>query len=51
MEGTTGSAFTDDNAITLNLMAKQYELPREFTGTIAYYTDASPSATYEATTN
>jgi hypothetical protein len=51
MEGTTGSAFTDDNAITLNLMAKQYELPREYTGTITYYTDATPSADYEATTN
>lgn len=51
LEGGTGSAFTDDNAITLNLMAKQYELPREFTGTINYYTDATPSAVYEATTN
>ena len=51
MEGTTGSAFADDNAITVNLMARQYELPREFTGTINYYTDATPSATYTATTN
>ena len=51
MEGTTGSAFADDNAITVNLMARQYELPRQFTGTINYYTDATPSATYEATTN
>ena len=51
MEGGTGSAFNDDNAITVNLMAKQYELPREFTGLINYYTDATPSATYEATTN
>lgn len=51
MEGTTGSAFADDNAITVNLMARQYELPREFTGTINYYTDATPSTTYEATTN
>ena len=51
MEGTTGSAFADDNAITVNLMARQYELPREFTGTINYYTDADPSATYAATTN
>jgi len=51
MEGSTGSAFTDDNAITLNLMAKQYELPREYTGTITYYTDATPSTTYSATTD
>ena len=49
MEGGSGSAFTDDNAITVNLMAKQYELPREFTGTINYYTDATPSASYKAT--
>ena len=51
MEGTTGSAFADDNAITVNLMARQYELPREFTGTINYYTDGDPSAAYKATTN
>jgi len=54
MEGTTGSAFTDDNAITLNLMAKQYELPRQFTGNIAYYTDGTATAAstdYKATTN
>ena len=51
MEGGSGSAFTDDNAITVNLMAKQYELPREFTGTINYYTDATPSASYKATTS
>ena len=31
-------------------MCKQYELPREYTGTIAYYTDATPSADFAATT-
>tara|TARA_R110000824_G_scaffold133713_3_gene296559 strand:- start:1511 stop:2110 length:600 start_codon:yes stop_codon:yes gene_type:complete len=53
MEGGTGSAFDDANAITVNLMAKQYELPREFTGTINYYTDngAAASLVYEATTD
>ena len=53
MEGGTGSAFNDDNAITVNLMAKQYELPREFTGLITYYTDnvAAASLLYEATTD
>ena len=51
MEGGSGSAFTDDNAITVNLMAKQYELPREYTGTISYYNDADPSVTYRAQTS
>ena len=54
MEGTTGSAFTDDNAITLNLMAKQYELPREYSGNINYYTDGTAvaaSTVYKATTD
>ena len=50
MEGGTGSAFDDTNGITVNLTCKQFELPREYTGTIAYYTDATPSTTYEATT-
>ena len=50
MEGGTGSAFDDANGITVNLMCKQFELPREYTGTIAYYTDATPSTTYAATT-
>ena len=50
MEGGTGSAFDDANGITLNLTCKQFELPREYTGTIAYYTDATPSVTYAATT-
>ena len=50
IEGGTGSAFDDTNGLTVNLMCKQYELPREYTGTIGYYTDADPSATYAATT-
>ena len=50
MEGGTGSAFDDTNGITVNLTCTQYELPREYTGTIAYYTDATPSTTYAATT-
>ena len=51
MEGSSGSAFDDDNAITVNLMAKQFELPREFTGAINYYTDNTPSTAYRATTS
>tara|TARA_R110000765_G_scaffold137652_4_gene237355 strand:- start:1868 stop:2461 length:594 start_codon:yes stop_codon:yes gene_type:complete len=50
IEGGTGSAFDDTNGLTVNLMCKQFELPREYTGTIAYYTDATPSTTYAATT-
>ena len=50
MEGGSGSAYTDQNGITVNLMCKQFELPREYTGTIAYYTDATPSTTFAATT-
>lgn len=50
MEGGSGSAYTDQNGITVNLTCKQFELPREYTGTINYYTDATPSATYKATT-
>ena len=50
IEGGTGSAFDDTNGVTVNLTCKQFELPREYTGTITYYTDATPSATYEATT-
>ena len=46
-----GLTFTLPRMETVNLMAKQYELPREFTGTINYYTDATPSATYSATTS
>ena len=50
MEGGTGSTFDDTNGVTVNLTCKQFELPREYTGTIAYYTDATPSVTYAATT-
>ena len=50
MEGGTGTAFNDDNGITVNLSSKQFELPRIYTGTISYYTDADPSALYKATT-
>lgn len=48
MEGGTGAAYNDDNGLTITLMAKQYELPRIYTGTITYYVDAS---TNSATTN
>ena len=34
MEGGTGAAYNDDNGMTVTLMAKQYELPRIYTGDI-----------------
>jgi hypothetical protein len=33
-EGGSGAAYSDDNALTVNLTCKQYELPREYTGAI-----------------
>ena len=29
MEGGTGAAYSDENGITVSLMARQFELPRE----------------------
>ena len=34
MEGSTGAAYQDENGITVTLMAKQYELPRAYGGTL-----------------
>lgn len=50
IEGGTGTAYDDDNGVTVTLMCKQYELPRAYTGTITYYTDATPSVTLSAKT-
>ena len=33
-EGNTGSAYSDENGITVTLTARQFELPREYTGAI-----------------
>jgi|TARA_R110001606_G_scaffold380562_1_gene541143 hypothetical protein len=46
MEGGTGAAYNDDNGITVTLMAKQYELPRIFSGNILF-----PAGTLTATTD
>ena len=51
MEGGTGTAFTDMNGLTINMTARQFELPREYTGTLNFYTDATPSATLKATSS
>ena len=34
MEGSTGAAYQDENGITVTLMAKQYELPRAYSGSL-----------------
>jgi len=34
MEGTTGAAYSDENMITINLVARQFELPRLYSGTL-----------------
>ena len=33
-EGSTGAAYSDENGITVTLTARQFELPREYTGAI-----------------
>ena len=45
MEGGTGAAFSDENGITVSLMAKQYELPRLYTGTLTVSTSALTATT------
>ena len=34
MEGATGAAYSEENGITVVLTARQFELPRLYTGTI-----------------
>jgi len=34
IEGGTGSAYADDNGVTVTLTARQFELPLEYSGTI-----------------
>jgi len=46
MEATTGAAYSEENGITVTLMARQFELPREYTGSLTVNT-----STLEATTN
>jgi hypothetical protein len=38
IEGGSGSAYTDENGVTVSLTCKQYELPREYTGAITVNT-------------
>jgi len=45
MEGGTGAAYSDENGITITLMARQFELPREYTGTLTVNTAALTATT------
>ena len=45
MEGGTGAAYSDENGMTISLMARQFELPRIYTGTITVDTAALTATT------
>tara|TARA_R110002020_G_scaffold1049_4_gene5304 strand:- start:1064 stop:1642 length:579 start_codon:yes stop_codon:yes gene_type:complete len=45
MEGGTGAAYSDEDGITVNLMARQFELPRKYIGTITVNTSALTATT------
>jgi hypothetical protein len=45
MEGGTGAAYADENGITVSLMARQFELPRKYIGTITVDTSALTATT------
>jgi len=45
MEGGTGAAYSDENGITVSLMARQFELPRKYIGTITVDTSALTATT------
>ena len=40
MEGGTGAAYSDENGMTVSLMARQFELPRLYVGTVTVDTSA-----------
>jgi len=44
-EGGTGAAYSDENGITVSLMARQFELPREYAGTVTVDTSALTATT------
>ena len=44
-EGGTGAAYSDENGITVTLMARQFELPREYAGAILVDTAALTATT------
>jgi hypothetical protein len=45
IEGGTGAAYSDESGVTVSLMARQFELPREYVGTVAVDTAALTATT------
>ena len=45
IEGGTGAAYSDESGVTVNLMAKQFELPRNYAGTVTVDTSALTATT------
>lgn len=45
LEGGTGAAYSDENGMTVSLMARQFELPREYAGTVTVDTSALTATT------
>ena len=45
LEGGTGAAYSDENGMTVSLMARQFELPREYAGAVTVDTSALTATT------
>jgi len=45
IEGGTGAAYSDESGVTVSLMARQFELPREYVGTVDVNTVALTATT------
>ena len=45
IEGGTGAAYSDESGVTVSLMARQFELPREYAGTVDVDTAALTATT------
>ena len=45
IEGGTGAAYSDESGVTVSLMARQFELPREYVGTVTVDTSALTATT------
>ena len=45
IEGGTGAAYSDESGVTVSLMARQFELPRKYVGTITVDTSALTATT------
>ena len=45
IEGGTGAAYSDESGVTVSLMARQFELPREYAGTVDVDTSALTATT------